>query len=243
MIYLDEAQDTRELSMTSVERVVLIDNFSSTNNENKRNENLHLDESLTKRKRIILMIKILIREIRDRPEILICYFTYFYIRAFNNLSTSFYSAWVGSFYEHTKEGHKDSISTANDILFWSNIVSIPLNIAFGYLSDKVRFRMIYPITTIFIGIGWGLIMIANEPYDLAGFSGEIILLWSTSIHSLMNISLLLKLVGTKIKGPIIAIGIFWGSIGFTASGKFIGFLISQNSTWPFLFGLWYNILN
>ena len=225
--------------MTSVERIVLIDNFSSPIKNERNNDYQHLDESLSKRRRIILMIKLLWSEIRDKPEILVWYWTYFFIRAFNNLSTSFYTAWVGSFFNQTKEGHRDSISTANNILFWSNIVSIPLNVWFGYLSDRIKFKMIFPITTIWIGVGWGLILLAKEPYDVAGFAGEILLLCSGSIHSLMNVSLNLKLVGTKIRGPIIAVGVFWGSIGFTTSGKLLGFLISHNSNWPFIFGLWY----
>ena len=45
--------------MTSVERIVLIDNFSSPIKNERNNDYQHLDESLSKRRRIILMIKLL----------------------------------------------------------------------------------------------------------------------------------------------------------------------------------------
>jgi len=184
------------------------------------------------------MIKIYKSEIWDRPEILICYSTLFFIRFYSSLSTSFYITWVSSFYEHSSDGQKQAIASANEILFWSNLSICPLLIIAGVAGDKVKSIYMYPIFIWLLAIGWFMIYFADHPYSALGFIGQITLIWATSLQTLQNLSLLLKLCGTKIKGPIIGIGVFWGSIGFSIAGKLLGYLSSIDTANPFLFWGW-----
>ena len=78
------------------------------------------------------------------------------------------------------------METANEVLFWANIATIPFNLASGYISDKISYRIIYPVSSIVMGIGWGLFLIANNPYDIAGITGEILLSCGVTVHTLSS---------------------------------------------------------
>ena len=197
------------------------------------------NQFLGKLERFGEMLRTIWSEIKERPEILIWYWTYFFIREFTTLAVSFYVSWVGSFYTHSKDGQKEAVSTANDILFWANIASVPINLFSGFLADKVSYRIIFPTSTIVMGLGCGLIWIATHPYDATGIIGEILIFWGVTVHSLINSTFLLKRIGNKYRGPILLIGIFWGSVGYSFSGKLFGFLISKGSNVPYLFGMCY----
>lgn len=186
------------------------------------------------------MVKLVAREIKSRPEIMLCYWTYIFVRFFSLLNTSFYISWVSSFFEHSSEGQKEAISTANEILFWSNLALCPLIIIWGAIADKIRSIFIYPMFIVCLGGSWLLIMYSDRPYSAQGFIGQSLLIGSTLLLTIQNQGLMYKLWGNKVRGPMIAIGIFFGSIGFTIAGKLLGYLSTISPSAPFFFGAWFS---
>lgn len=186
------------------------------------------------------MIILICLEIKERPEIWVWYLTLIFARFFTLLSTSFYTSWVSSFYEDEPDGRKKAIATANNILFWGNVAMIPLSVVVGLLGDRVKSKILFPLFGSFLGLAWALIYLSSHPYSPLAFIGQIIHVWSTNLLNLANMSLMFKVCGNKIRGIIIGIGIFFGSIAITSSGKIYGALFVLDPYNPFLFGLSFN---
>ena len=105
------------------------------------------------------------------------------------VSSSFFTTWVSTHYIDQEE----AFLVANRILFWANLVSLPLNLGFGWLCDRVRFGATLPLTATVCALGCFLLHFSSHPVGLAAISGEVLLLNSASVLGLLNTSLLHKL--------------------------------------------------
>lgn len=149
------------------------------------------------------------------------------------ISSSVYIAWVSSFYEKSGESKSKAIKTANNILFWSHVASIPCNVLFGFVGDKIKARISYPLLALSLIISSLLMALSDDPYSGSAVLGEIIMISAYLNFNLVNGSLIYKLAGTKIVGVIISVGVIFASTSVIISSKLSGHIFAKGRDYPY----------
>jgi len=83
----------------------------------------------------------------------------------------------------------------------SNIITIPLNLIFGKINDRVHYKFLWLLIYALTSIGCLLILL-GRPLEIEGILGACIFVSALSVLGLINFSTLSKLVKVEGRGPI-----------------------------------------